>query len=194
MKKWLILFFITSLPFQAFSIVSDKMLDYMEPRIAKVESNNNSVCIGDTNLVNKAYGHLQIRQVVCDDVEKDLGIRYRAEQMLGNRKLSRTVYRAYLKKLTKNIKVVTCEMVARMWNGGPRGMEKEKTMYYLYKFGDLNMVADATPSKTESSKIAKIEKTKTKAKHHVVVQTKVVKRLKKFATNNQVKSTKAARG
>ncbi len=72
--------------------------------------------IGDRTLVNKAYGCLQIRQGVVDQVNAKLGTTYKAQDCLGNRDLSVLIWNTYWTIFTK---LVTDEDKAKAWNGGP---------------------------------------------------------------------------
>src|SRR5690242_14592423 len=56
--------------------------------LSKVESGNNDRAIGDRKRAHKAYGRLQIRQFVCDDLNSHYGTKYRAVDCLDNRALS----------------------------------------------------------------------------------------------------------
>lgn len=101
-----------------------------------VESNGNDFAMGDLGLKDKAYGCLQIRKPVCDDVNKAYGTKYTPEQMLGNRELSVWVFKKYIElwATEQNIGApVTDEHRARIWNGGPSGFKKTATIAYWEK-------------------------------------------------------------
>lgn len=101
-----------------------------------VESGGNDLAVGDKNLKDKAYGALQIRQPVCDDVNRHFGTLYQAEQMLGNRKLSEKVCEKYLSIWATKARLgreATDEDRARIWNGGPNGWQKKSTLGYWAK-------------------------------------------------------------
>ena len=66
-------------------IPPDRLIAAMELR----ESSNDPYAIGDENLEYKAYGCLQLTQPCIDDYNKWHGTSYKAEDMLGNCKLSR---------------------------------------------------------------------------------------------------------
>lgn len=90
-----------------------------------VESGGNDNAIGDTNLAQKAYGPLQIRQPACDDVNAKLGTHYKAENMLGNRPDSIKVWSGYLNIWCSKERLgreCTIEDMARCWNAGPNWM------------------------------------------------------------------------
>jgi len=83
--------------------------------LIKIESNGDDYAIGDLKLKHKAYGCLQIRQPVCDDVNKKFGTNRVSIEMLGNRALSIDTFNKYMECYPKN---VTNEEKARAWNGG----------------------------------------------------------------------------
>lgn len=105
--------------------------------LIEVESGGDDWLIGDTNLKNKAYGCLQIRQPCCDDVKNDLGLpNLKAEYCLGNRELSIRIFKAYMKKWAEEKRIgrpPTTEDKARIWNGGPNGWRKKSTEAYWQK-------------------------------------------------------------
>lgn len=92
--------------------------------IIQVESKGDDNAIGDLTLVNHAYGALQIRQGVCDNVNAKFGTTYQAQDCLGNRSTSIDIWNKYWLVYPS---IVTNEDKARSWNGGPAW----KTVYYL---------------------------------------------------------------
>lgn len=98
--------------------------------IIQVESRGNDFAIGDVNLVHKAYGSMQIRQPVCDDVNKKFGTKLKAQDMLGNRTLSIDTYKKYISIYAEGR---SDEFKARVWNGGPLGFQKTATIGYWEK-------------------------------------------------------------
>lgn len=91
------------------------MMTPLELAIMKQESGGDLYAIGDVTLVNKAYGCLQIRQGVCDDLNRKNGTKIKSEQMLGNINLSLYVFREWQKIYNLN---GTDEEKAKSWNGG----------------------------------------------------------------------------
>lgn len=93
------------------------------------EGNDNA--IGDLNISEAngghAYGCMQIRQPVCDDVNKAYGTNRKASDMLGNRPLSIDTFNKYMDIYCKG---ATDEKKARVWNGGPNGMNVPQTAAY----------------------------------------------------------------
>ncbi len=106
------------------------------PALIQVESSGRDWVIGDKRLGERAYGPLQIRKPVTDDVNRAYGTNYRAEDMLGNRKLSIEVCGKYLKLYAKRERLgmeATPEILARIWNGGPNGWKRDITLQYWRK-------------------------------------------------------------
>jgi hypothetical protein len=106
------------------------------PAIISVESGGDDSAIGDKGLAHKAYGPMQIRQPVCDDVNRVYGGKIDADQMLGNRILSIDTFEKYI--------AIYCTLRhlghtpndqdrARCWNGGPAGPWENATLGYWKK-------------------------------------------------------------
>lgn len=91
-------------------------LDEVSAQI-QVESNGNDYAVGDLNLSAHAYGCLQIRQGICDDLNAKLGTQYISKDTLGNRALSLEIRKRYFSELYPQF--TTREMRAKAWNGGP---------------------------------------------------------------------------
>ncbi len=85
--------------------------------IIMVESSGNDNVIGDKKLKYPAYGPMQIRQPVCDDVNKAFGTNYESIDCLGNRALSIDIWNKYQSIYNINS---DNEDKARTWNGGPK--------------------------------------------------------------------------
>lgn len=83
--------------------------------LIQVESGGNDNAIGDKHLTHWAYGCLQIRQPMVTDVNRYLGTSFKAQDCLGNRKLSIQIYEAYFVIYPHN---KTDEQKAKAWNGG----------------------------------------------------------------------------
>lgn len=84
--------------------------------LIEVESQGNDEAEGDLTLKDHAYGCLQIRQGVCDDVNRYFGTTYRAEDCLGHRSVSLDIFEKYWQVYPT---IVTNEDRSRTWNGGP---------------------------------------------------------------------------
>ncbi len=106
------------------------------PALIQVESSGRDWVIGDRALGEKAYGPLQIRKPVVDDVNRVYGTHYEAKQMLGNRELSIEVCEKYLRIYATPKRLgtePTSEQLARIWNGGPEGWRYKSTIKYWRK-------------------------------------------------------------
>lgn len=101
--------------------------------IIDVESGGNDNAIGDRNLSNHAYGPMQIRQPVCDDVNARYGTVFRASNLLGHRALSLAIFWLYmtLYATSANLggRLPTDEDRARIWNGGPSAWKPGSNLY-----------------------------------------------------------------
>ena len=98
--------------------------------IISVESRNNDSAhaVGED-----AVGCLQIRKTMVNDVNrilkrqgKDLRFTYE-DRWLRNKSIQ--MFEIYC----KHYGLITAEEIARCWNGGPRGMDKDATSYYWEK-------------------------------------------------------------
>lgn len=104
---------------------TDGISDALVYSIIKKESGFDDNAIGDKHLTDHAYGCMQIRQPVCDDVNRVYGGSLRAQDMLKNRPLSIATFRKYMGiyATEKHLgRAVTDEDRARLWNGGPGGL------------------------------------------------------------------------
>ena len=91
-----------------------------------VESQNRPDAI---NHKEQAYGILQIRQPALDDVNRQWGTHYRLQDFLGHpagTALSVLAFWTYGNLYNAR----TPEQYARIWNGGPKGARKHKTLRY----------------------------------------------------------------
>ena len=104
--------------------------------LVRVESAGNIYAIGDRKLRHQAYGPLQIRQPVCDDLNRRYQTRYVARDCLGNLSLSKEICRRYLKMYASREslrRLPTDRDYARIWNGGPKGAKNPQTLVYWDK-------------------------------------------------------------
>ena len=99
-----------------------------------VESSNNdsAYCVSED-----AVGCLQIRQCMVNDVNRILKKQNSTQRFYyedrWNRYKSIQIFDIYCKYYNLN----TSEEIARCWNGGPRGMQKELTVGYWEKVNDM---------------------------------------------------------
>lgn len=97
-----------------------------------VESGGNDNAIGDNG---KAFGPLQIHQVMVDDVNRIAGANYSHKDAF-NRKNSIDMLRIFTTHYVNEARLgrkPTMEDVARCWNGGPNGYRKAATARYWEK-------------------------------------------------------------
>lgn len=102
----------------------------------EVESGGNDNATGDLGIPQHAYGPLQIRQPVCDDVNAAYGTKFQATALLGRRSQSLGVFWLYMSLYATSVQVgrpVTDEDRARIWNGGPAGWKNPATLGYWEK-------------------------------------------------------------
>ena len=83
--------------------------------IIQVESGGDINAVGDKHLKDWAYGCMQIRQPMVDDVNKRFLSKYKAQDCLGNKALSIDIFNKYFEIYNFN---KTDEARARAWNGG----------------------------------------------------------------------------
>lgn len=97
-----------------------------------VETQCNDLAI---NTDENAHGIIQTRQLALDEVNKKYGTTYKLEDM-KKRYMQVHVFLMYAKIHGENpfdVDEKTAERIARKWNGGPKGMEKESTKEYWKK-------------------------------------------------------------
>ena len=91
--------------------------------VAMVESGDNPAAV---NRAEGAYGILQVRQCALDDVNEHYGLGLRMVDVRVSRDTSRLVFILYVRRWGAE----TPEQAARIWNGGPKGMEKAAPLDY----------------------------------------------------------------
>ena len=87
-----------------------------------VESGSNPYAIGDKHLNKHSYGIAGIRDIRLLDYYQHTGIRYTVTDMFDVAK-SKEVFMYYCNG-------TNIEYIARNWNGGNRGFEKDNTIKY----------------------------------------------------------------
>ena len=99
-----------------------------------VESNGNDSCIGDKNLGRPSVGCLQIRPIMVREVNRILRKQKIKKKYTLNDRYSRKksiemfyIWRDYHHSEDSD------EVIARCWNGGPKGWKKKSTRYYWIK-------------------------------------------------------------
>ena len=98
-----------------------------------VESGNNDSAhaIGED-----AVGCLQIRKTMVDDVNRILKRQGKEHRFTYDDRWLRQKSIQMFDIYCKHYGFTTAEEIARCWNGGPRGMDKEATSYYWEKVQD----------------------------------------------------------
>jgi len=108
-------------------------IDELMDALIIVESNGNDNAVGDNG---RALGCLQIWKVVVDDVNRVSKKKYTHADAYDRRK-AREICEIYLRHYgnhaAKNGVNVTDEVLARIWNGGPKGYIKDSTKPYWKK-------------------------------------------------------------
>lgn len=112
----------------------NEIIIYLIPFLIAVESNGNDNAIGDNG---KALGCLQIWEICVNDVNRIYKTTYKHKDAL-DRKKAVEICRLYLSYWGKHYekktgKKVTLEVLARMWNGGPKGYKNKNTIKYWNK-------------------------------------------------------------
>ena len=98
-----------------------------------VESGNNDSAhaIGED-----AVGVLQIRKTMVDDVNRILKRQGKDHRFTYDDRWLRNKSIEMFDIYCKHYGLTTAEEIARCWNGGPRGMNKDATVYYWNKVQD----------------------------------------------------------
>ncbi len=134
--KRIVLFILLSVLSFSSQVWASEPSTHLIDALIQVESHGDDAAIGDTKRKNKAYGCLQIRKPVVEDVNRVYGTKYRAEDCRNNRELSIKICKLYIKLYATKKRLghePTDEEKARIWNGGPNGHEKSSTDEYWAK-------------------------------------------------------------
>jgi hypothetical protein len=83
-----------------------------------------------------AVGVLQIRKTMVDDVNRILKRQKKDYRFTYDDRWCRNKSIQMFDIYVMHYGLSTAEEVARCWNGGPRGMDKEATVYYWNKVQD----------------------------------------------------------
>lgn len=103
--------------------------DRLIPALVKVESNGNPRAVGDNG---KAYGILQIWDVVVDDVNRVYGTKFTHRDAFDPKKAEQMcrLYLSHYCSAKRLGRIPTYQDAARIWNGGPQGHTKTATLSY----------------------------------------------------------------
>ncbi len=110
--------------------------------IILVESRGNDSCIGDKFLGKPSIGCLQIRPVMVREVNRILKKEKKEKKFTLDDRWSRekSIEMFYVWKKYHH-EEDSMEIIARCWNGGPRGYKKKATEYYWKKVQkELNII------------------------------------------------------
>ena len=99
-----------------------------------IESSNNDSCIGDKHMKLPSIGCLQIRPIMVCEVNRILKIQQNSKRFKNKDRWSRVksiemfnVWKNYHHQTSSN------EVIARCWNGGPKGYKNQSTLRYWSK-------------------------------------------------------------
>tara|TARA_B100001093_G_scaffold48995_2_gene41614 strand:- start:1454 stop:1963 length:510 start_codon:yes stop_codon:yes gene_type:complete len=102
--------------------------------LINVESRGDSNCLGDLHLGSPSVGVLQIRPIMVREINRilkiqDSKVRYKKKDRFSREKSIEMFY------IWKNFhhKDDSDEVIARCWNGGPKGWKRIKTQHYWNK-------------------------------------------------------------
>jgi len=102
--------------------------------LIQVESNGNDSCIGDKHMIIPSIGCLQIRPIMVREVNRILKIQQSNKRFKHKDRWSRdksiemfNIWKDYHHPLS------SYEIIARCWNGGPKGWKKKSTIKYWNK-------------------------------------------------------------
>lgn len=114
------------------TIISDRDL---LTALIYVESRGNDSAIGDRHLVgNEAVGALQIRPIMVREVNRILKIQGKGKQFTLKDRFDRDKsIRMFMIWKNYHHKNSSAEVIARNWNGGPRGYKVSRTEKYWNK-------------------------------------------------------------
>jgi len=111
----------------------EQKVEKLIPFLKKIESNNNPNAKGDyLNGKPRSLGILQIRKGVIDDVNQHYNTNYKHKDAFDIKK-AEDICKKYISLYTKNIKDPSYEILARIWNGGPKGYTRNITNEYWDK-------------------------------------------------------------
>jgi hypothetical protein len=125
MWKAMLAFSLSSLPLYSNSMYSSPLIAAIE----QIESTGNPNAVGDNGA---AYGILQIHRGVVEDVNRVYHLKWEHRDMFKP-VYARMVFHRYMEIYCTEKRLgrpVTDEDRARIWNGGPNGWEKKRTVNY----------------------------------------------------------------
>ena len=114
--------------------IKDDHTDYLLEALIQVESRGNENAVGDKHLSRSSVGVLQIRPIMVREVNRIL--------KKQNIKIKYTLDDRYSKDKSIEMFMIwrinhhpndNDEVIARCWNGGPRGWKRKSTLHYWNK-------------------------------------------------------------
>lgn len=117
------------------AMMAEVKLPEIREVLKHVETNYNPDVIGDNGT---SFGILQIRQIAIDDVNQKCGTSYSHEDAFDVT-CSEEIFDLYVTIWSDKLEIrhgreATVEDIVRIWNGGPRGYQKNSTKHYYNKF------------------------------------------------------------
>ena len=114
--------------------VKEKVDSSLVHALINVESRGNSKCLGDLHLGSPSVGVLQIRPIMVREINRILKIEGSEKRFKKKDRFSRekSIEMFYIWKNFHH-KGDSDEVIARCWNGGPKGWKSIKTQHYWNK-------------------------------------------------------------
>ena len=114
-------------------IIEDQKQKLIEALI-QVESRGKEDCIGDKHLIIPSVGVLQIRPIMVREINRILKLLGKNQRYKNKDRYSRiksikmfNIWKDYHHKNDSD------EVIARCWNGGPKGWKRKATLHYWNK-------------------------------------------------------------
>lgn len=132
-------FLITVLLLFTITAAADVRLSEIRETLKWVESGYNPDAVGDyVDGVPQSYGILQIKHIAIRDVNRKYGTKY-THQDAFDEACAEEIFNLYIKMWTAKLqkregRPATPEDIVRIWNGGPRGYEKDSTIKHYNKY------------------------------------------------------------
>jgi hypothetical protein len=135
MKNILLLLVLFAVSFTAQS----ENLEDISNVLKHVESEHDPAALGDwRGDTPTAFGILQIRKIAIDDVNRVYNTSYTVNDAFDI-ECSEEIFKLYIDHWTNKLeqregRQASTADIVRIWNGGPRGYQKNSTKWYLKKF------------------------------------------------------------
>ena len=113
---------------------NQKLKDKLVEALIQVESRGKEDCVGDKHLIIPSVGVLQIRPIMVREVNRILKLLGKNQRYKNKDRYSRiksiemfNIWKDYHHKNDSD------EVIARCWNGGPKGWKRKATLHYWSK-------------------------------------------------------------